>query len=1467
VTRPPVKGVAVPESERAECPQCGKPTQPGAYFCGNGHPVRCRTCGSPVRGVGEFCGNCGAAIGVGSVTAPPEATPEPQLRTITSQGAEPLAVPPDIAHDRPAPFRTPSELDAPPALRSVYFELGLAVLKAGRATEAVDAFERALEEPDGRPEEWEVEFHLGQALETSQRSSDAVRAYLAAAADSPERVDSLLPFAHALLTPETATSLQSWLEKDWLPRFGGDVPAPGRAEILLFVGRTNLWAQQYGRAREAFLDALRLAPLDARLVEGLGEAQWRTNELEDALASFQQARDLASTSPDRLIAIESKLAGVLVSLGRYPEALERIDDVLARSDRYAHELELNRAQCYLALDRPEEALDAGDEARRRRPGTVAPHVVRTQALIALRRYADAVTEVDAGMRLDPTRRALIFCKAQALVEGQIDLEQANRLLARCAEGKSRDEVIPRSLVPGLKARSSDGNLEFFLAFLHRLLGQSEEAFEQLERALELGLTADTAYPEAPAYLLKAELLEELGRRPESGEYFLHAGSRIKETDPVRAIELLTKAVSYSPEPAEAHWYLADSYLAAAQKPEPPYVDADYVTKGLEAWKRAYDEAGPPQAEWAWAYLTAALLLENAAKLGRQAFASLGIGESYEDVWWKAVSLVERSLLLDPYNSHAWALLSGYLRYVDCYANALETSGHAVELLRTTREVGARAGTLVQLGYEETGEILEEYLQLASTSELPWVWMLKGYRLTGEGKFPDALPHLEKALETDPGEPLYLFHRGRALWLLGDVDGARRDFEALIAVTEPGEPSATLDNLRSRAWALFALGRYDEAKAMLLRLVEEYGEGDHDIEAALAWCCFGLGQTKETETWFKRALEDAVIANQLHETLQDLEGFESRLKAEGRRGRELKRLTTYRRRLEARRNELPDRLDESHSVPELRAVAEAAPPGSAAAVGCSASLGRAYRAAGRWREAAAAYLALAQRASDGPLFSFPEAKLGLAESIDGLITDAESHAAADEREKALEALTSALELVDSLPQDASRRAELLIRIGYARFDLSGEVADTREAFTTALTLYREQGIEDAGTELALVLIPLFRNAQGFWQLDHRWDLLIEGANPGMAADLEQARASLAAYLDQRYGLAGLVGPYRDGVVVELGERVVPEDTSPTGPLLGTYLPAVREELLQMWRFEPPGILFRPSGDPGSPNGYTIRVDGVVAARGTVQPELRFAVVSPEVARPIVSEVVPEPDPATGILGAWVDEAGAEDLEAAGHEVLETPLNLVLRHLRQVFRLSVADLLGLQETEAVIRAWSETDARSLLEDLPLDLPTKVRLAGLLRTLARDGLPLSGREILEAANEAGLDADDAGQTVRLIRLALREHLPGNGPHDELVDVPSEWESRLAPSLQRVDGRLRLVASPGELITLSAEVARWLDPSTRGLMFVTADADARPFLQRLVRAQFPLATVLAADEVVRRPVKTPAEASSVTQGGDRDA
>ena len=113
-------------------------------------------------------------------------------------------------------------------------------------------------------------------------------------------------------------------------------------------------------------------------------------------------------------------------------------------------------------------------------------------------------------------------------------------------------------------------------------------------------------------------------------------------------------------------------------------------------------------------------------------------------------------------------------------------------------------------------------------------------------------------------------------------------------------------------------------------------------------------------------------------------------------------------------------DMSQALAELQAVAQAAPPDSAAALGCRASLGRIYRAAGRWREAASEYSALAQRSAEEPMWSFPEAELGLLESIEGIVADADRHAAEGRTEDALEALTSALELVDVLPQGASRR---------------------------------------------------------------------------------------------------------------------------------------------------------------------------------------------------------------------------------------------------------------------------------------------------------------------------------------------------------------------------------------------------------------------------------------------------------------
>ena len=283
------------------------------------------------------------------------------------------------------------------------------------------------------------------------------------------------------------------------------------------------------------------------MLEGLGEVLWHTGKIPEALQLLTHAHDIAEKSHrrERLIAIDAKLAQALVAAGQYQVALELIAKSLAQGDQFANELLLSRSQSYLGLAEWDRALEAASAALERAPASIEARIFISQALIALGRSPDAVKVIDAGLQYEPQNADLVLYKAEALLEGQIDVDQARRLLTRYTDRAGSATVSPERLPAALMARSADGNAQFFVAALYCALGRYDDALKAVEKALEISLKGKGEYREAPAQQLKAELLEKRGELEQAASFFYEAGRRFlwrNEYD--KAVEQLGRSTDF-----------------------------------------------------------------------------------------------------------------------------------------------------------------------------------------------------------------------------------------------------------------------------------------------------------------------------------------------------------------------------------------------------------------------------------------------------------------------------------------------------------------------------------------------------------------------------------------------------------------------------------------------------------------------------------------------------------------------------------------------------------------------------------------------------------------------------------------------------------------------------------------------------------------------------------------------------------
>lgn len=116
----------------------------------------------------------------------------------------------------------------------------------------------------------------------------------------------------------------------------------------------------------------------------------------------------------------------------------------------------------------------------------------------------------------------------------------------------------------------------------------------------------------------------------------------------------------------------------------------------------------------------------------------------------------------------------------------------------------------------------------------------------EGKYREALTHLNSALDEDPASAETLFARGRAFQQLGDFTLAFRDYEAAAGLGDDGPTWACT------AYCLVHLENYDQAAFHFERALE-IGYASAEVLNDLGYCYLRLGEIDKAKVVLDRAV--------------------------------------------------------------------------------------------------------------------------------------------------------------------------------------------------------------------------------------------------------------------------------------------------------------------------------------------------------------------------------------------------------------------------------------------------------------------------------------------------------------------------------------------------------------------------------------------------------------------------------------
>jgi flagellar biosynthesis protein FlhA len=250
---------------------------------------------------------------------------------------------------------------------------------------------------------------------------------------------------------------------------------------------------------------------------------------------------------------------------------------------------------------------------------------------------------------------------------------------------------------------------------------------------------------------------------------------------------------------------------------------------------------------------------------------------------------------------------------------------------------------------------------------------------------------------------------------------------------------------------------------------------------------------------------------------------------------------------------------------------------------------------------------------------------------------------------------------------------------------------------------------------------------------------------------------------------------DALGLEVGYRLIPlVDRAQDGELL-RRIRGLRKKFASDMGFLVPAVHIRDNLEL-RPNAYRITLKGVEAGSGEVFPGMYMAINPGRVLGPLQGQTTR--DPAFGLPAVWIEAGARENAQAMGYTVVDAS-TVVATHLSSVIQAHAAELLGREETQALLDHLAK-DAPKLVEDV---VPKPVAMSvvqKVLQNLLAEGVHIRDmRTILESLAEHAPRTQDPDELTAAVRVALSrailQQISGSARELEVFTLEPQIEQML--------------------------------------------------------------------------------------------
>ncbi len=320
---------------------------------------------------------------------------------------------------------------------------------------------------------------------------------------------------------------------------------------------------------------------------------------------------------------------------------------------------------------------------------------------------------------------------------------------------------------------------------------------------------------------------------------------------------------------------------------------------------------------------------------------------------------------------------------------------------------------------------------------------------------------------------------------------------------------------------------------------------------------------------------------------------------------------------------------------------------------------------------------------------------------------------------------------------------------------------------------------------------------------------------------------------------------DPMELEIGFGLIPlVDTTQGGDLL-ERITLIRRHAARDLGIVVPPIRVRDNLQL-KPNTYVVKIYGLEVASAEVMVSRLLAMNPGTAMQPI--DGIATTEPAFNLPALWIPESGKAEAEMSGYTVID-PTSVIATHLTEIIKAHAPDLLGRQETSALLDN-VKTHYPVVVEELVPNLLTVGEVQRVLQNLLRERIPVRNLLlILENLADAARVSKDQDFLTERVRSALARHICAEyaeGGLLSVVTVDPRLESLLGEAVRRGEDAYALL-DPNTVAKIYTSLTKQMQAAqSAGLHpIVLCSPSVRLALKRLTERAAPQLVVLSYSEI----------------------